>query len=117
MGYGMISYFVPLSKYPKGYLDQSDVPLPYISLASQKKHMALYLMCFYGNENYRNWFDKEYKKSGKKRDVGKSCIRFKTLGDLPIDLIRAAVAKVPVKKFIEKYEQERFKTSRKRNEK
>ena len=107
MQWGMISYAVPLSLYPKGYGGKSDVPLPYMGLASQKNYMALYLMCVYGNKKVEGWFRKEYKKSGKKLDMGKGCVRFKTLNDLPLELIGKTVAITPVKKFIEIYEKAR----------
>lgn len=105
--YGMITYVVPLTTYLKGYLDEKDVPLPYISLASQKNHMAVYLMNIYQVDKSENWFKSEYKKSGKKLDMGKSCVRFKKLDDLPLDVIGKAVALTPVKKFIENYEKGR----------
>ena len=72
--YGMISYVVPLSLYPDGYLGKKDVPLPYAALASQKNHMAVYLMNIYAelDEGAEQWFRKAFKASGKKVDVGKS---------------------------------------------
>jgi uncharacterized protein YdhG (YjbR/CyaY superfamily) len=107
MQYGMISYVVPLKTYPMGYLNDKKTPLPYASLASQKNHMAIYLFCIYTDTKLLNWFKREYKASGKKMDMGKSCIRFKKLENLPLDLIGKAIAKVPVKAFIKSYETSR----------
>jgi hypothetical protein len=104
MQYGMIGYIVPLKLYPKGYLGDKTKPLPYAALASQKNHMAVYLMCIYGDKRAEKWFLNEYRKSGKKMDIGKSCVRFKKLEDLPLTLIGKAVKKVPIKKFIKIYE-------------
>ena len=106
---GMIVYIVPLSLYPDGYLGDKKTPLPYAGLASQKNHMAVYLMNIYGNRNVEKWFLYEYKKSGKKMDIGKCCVRFKKLEDLPLDLIGEAIACTPAKKFIHMYEESRRK--------
>jgi hypothetical protein len=108
IAYGMLTYVVPLSIYPKGYLNKKDTPLPYISLASQKNHMALYFMHLYGDPKALKWFQDEYKRAGKKLDMGKSCVRFKKLEDLPLDVIGKAVALMSVKKYIEMYESARI---------
>ncbi len=104
MQYGMIGYVVPLKHYPKGYLNDEKTPLPYVSLASQKNHMAVYLSNIYADKKLSKWFTTEYKKSGKKMDVGKSCVRFRKLENLPVELIGKAVKKTSMKKFIEMYE-------------
>jgi uncharacterized protein YdhG (YjbR/CyaY superfamily) len=104
MGYGMIGYVVPHSVYPPGYHCNPKQPLPFASLASQKNHMALYLMCMYSDSEYEKWFRAEWAKTGKKLDMGKSCIRFKRLEDIPLDLIGKAISKVPAKEFIAYYE-------------
>jgi len=104
MGYGMISYVVPLSLYPKGYLGRKDEPLPYASLASQKNHMALYLMCVYGHKKTREWFEKAFKASRKKLDMGKSCVRFKKLEDLPLDVIGKVIGRISVSDYIKTVE-------------
>ena len=101
MQYGMISYVIPLETYPKTYNKQ---PLQYAALASQKNYMSLHLMNVYGDEDTERWFVEEYKKSGKKLDMGKSCARFKTLDDLPMELIGDAIARTPVSVFLERYE-------------
>ena len=104
MQYGMISYVVPLDFYPKTY---NGKPLAYISLASQKNYMSLYLMSIYGDEENAGRFDQEFEASGKKMNRGKSCIRFKSVDDLPLDVIGNAVASAPVDAFIEMYENSR----------
>jgi len=109
MQYGMIGYFVPLSLYPKGYLNKRDVPLPFASLASQKNHMAVYLLNIYSIPKLAKWFTREYKKTGKKMDMGKSCVRFRTLENLPLELIGKAVSKTTPKEFIKIYEASRGK--------
>ena len=107
MQYGMIGYAVPLKLYPPGYHCKKDEPLPFLALASQKNNMALYMFCLYVDEKDRAQFQKEYKASGKKLDMGKSCIRFKKTEDLALDVIGRFIARVPVKKHIEVYEKAR----------
>ena len=104
MQYGMLGYFVPHSIYPGGYHCDPKQPLPFVHLASQKNHMAIYLMCIYGSEAERKWFEKEWKKTGKKLDMGKSCVRFKQVEDLPLELIGEAIARFSVDKYIAQYE-------------
>lgn len=101
--YNMISYVVPLSIYPQGYLGDKKIPLSYVCLASQKNYMSLYLMNLYSEPGLDDWFREEYAKTGKKLDMGKSCIRFRRFEDLAAGVIEKAVAKTPVKKFIEAY--------------
>jgi hypothetical protein len=101
MSYGMIGYYVPHRVYPAGYHCDPKMPLPYAGLASQKNHMSLYLMCIYGESEYANWFAAEWAKTGKKLDMGKSCIRFKKLDDLALDVIGKAIKRMPVKKYLE----------------
>ena len=101
MNWGMISYQIPLERYPNTYNGQ---PVCYAALASQKNHMAVYLMCAYGSNDIATWLREEFRKAGKKLDMGKSCIRFKKLEDLPLNVIGKAVKKVPPKKYIAHYE-------------
>ncbi|MDP6453903.1 MAG: DUF1801 domain-containing protein [SAR202 cluster bacterium] len=101
MQHGMISYVIPLETYPKTYNKQ---PLQFAALASQKNYMSLYLMNVYGDEDTERWFVDEYKKSGKRLDMGKSCVRFKKLDDLPMELIGDAIARTPMATFLERYE-------------
>lgn len=116
MQYGMIGYFVPHSVYPPGYHCDPKQPLPFACLASQKNHMTVSLMCLYGIPQHEAWFRNEWAKTGKKLDMGKACIRFKKLEDLPLDVIGKAVARVPLKEFIGYYESA-LKTSGKRAKK
>lgn len=104
MQYGMIGYYVPHSIYPPGYHCDPKQPLPFAGLASQKNHMAFYGMCIYGDAEHEKWFRAAWAAAGKKLDMGKSCVRFKKIEDLPLAVIGQAVKRVPVKKFIEFYE-------------
>lgn len=111
MQYGMIGYVVPLSLYPAGYdvKRKEKEPLPYVALAAQKNYMALYMMNLYGNPKVDKWFRDAYKKSGKKLDMGKGCVRFKSVDDLPLDVIAKAVGITTVKEHIATYEKARGK--------
>ena len=102
--FGMLAYVIPLETYPKTY---NGHPLIYAALASQKRHMAVYLMNIYGDVETERWFTMAYQASGKKLDMGKSCVRFKKLDDLPVDLIGQAIARTPVAEHIGRYEASR----------
>lgn len=106
MGYGMPGWSVPHSVYPAGYHCNPKIALPYAGMASQKNYMSLYLMFIYGDGNSEmlDWFVREWKKTGKKLDMGKSCIRFKKLEDLALDVIGEAIRRTPARKWIEMYE-------------
>ena len=113
MDFGMISYVVPLSAYPKTY---NGHPLMYAALADQKNHMGLYLMCLYTHYQDMGWFEERYKASGKKLDMGKSCVRFKRLDDLPLDVVGEVIAQTPMARYISFYEEARAAyTPRKRS--
>ena len=101
MQYGMISYVIPLARYPKTYNKQ---PLAYLSLAAPKRHMSLYLMGVYCDPERESWFVQRYRASGKRLDMGKSCVRFRTLEDLPLELIGEAISMTSVEDFIERHE-------------
>jgi hypothetical protein len=101
MNWGMIAYQVPLSAYPETYNGQ---PLMLAALASQKNHMAVYLSAIYADEDARQRFESAYRATGKRFDVGKSCVRFRRLDDLPLDVIADAIGAVPVDRFVETYE-------------
>jgi hypothetical protein len=101
MQYGMIGYYVPHSVYPPGYHCDPTQPLGFAHLASQKNHMALYLMCVYADANQRKQFETAWKKSGKKLDMGKSCLRFKKVEELALDVIGEAIGRVSAKKYAE----------------
>ena len=98
MNWGMITYEVPLETYPNTY---NGKPLMYAALASQKNHMSVYLTGCYMSLDVRDKFEKAYKKSGKRFDAGKSCIRFKKVNDLPLELLGKTIASMDVNKFIE----------------
>ena len=110
MQFGMIGYVVPLERYPVTYNKQA---LQYAALASQKNYMSLYLMCVYGDEELQRWFSEGFKSRGKKLNMGKSCVRFKRVDDLPLDLIGEAIARMSVTEYIELYEaaRSRMKTA------
>lgn len=101
MSWGMISYELPLERYPKTYNKQ---PLGYAALAAQKNNYTLYLTCAYQNEKQKKWLEREFKKAGKKLDMGKSCLHFKRLEDLPLDVIAQVIASTPPDQYIEQYE-------------
>jgi len=104
--YRMIGYVVPLSRLPNTY---NGKPLTYVSVASQKNYISVYPMGVYGDESHRQWFRQEYAKTGKKLDMGKSCVRFRNPEDIPLDLIGRSVALLPVADFIALYERNRGK--------
>lgn len=116
MQYGMIGYYVPHRIYPAGYHCDPQQPLCYAALASQKNYMSLYIMGVYGESEHKQWFLEAWAKTGKKLDMGKSCIRFKKLDDLPLDVISEAIRRMPAKKYIAIYEAAR-ETMYKRPEK
>jgi hypothetical protein len=97
MNWGMITYQVPLETYPNTY---NKKPLMYAALASQKNHMAVYLSGIYMSEEARKKFEAEYKATGKRFDAGKSCVRYRKLDDLPIDLIGKSIASIQVDELI-----------------
>lgn len=99
--WNMITYEIPLETYPDTYNDQ---PLSLASIASQKNHMAVYLIPVYSDPAMEKEFKEKYLATGKKLDMGKSCVRFKSLSDLPLDLIGETIAKFPVERMIKIYE-------------
>ena len=102
---GMLNYVVSLSRYPKGYHATKGGPLPFISIASQKNHIALYHMGLYGSPELMQWFEETYTQhSSNKLDMGKSCIRFKHLEQIPFDLIGELCQKITVDEYIAQYE-------------
>jgi hypothetical protein len=105
MLYGMIGYVVPHSIYPAGYHCDPSKPLTYAMLASQKNHMAIYLCHVYGHKETETSFRKAFQAAGKKLDMGKSCVRFKKLEQLPLDVIGQVIARTPVDKYIAGVEQ------------
>lgn len=106
MNWGMVTYQVPLETYPDTY---NGKPLMYAALASQKNHFAVYLSGIYQDDGKRDAFLEAYKKSGKRLDVGKSCVRFRKIDDVPFDVIGDAIAAVPVAEFVSVAESYRAK--------
>jgi len=105
MGYGMIGYIVPHTIYPAGYHCDPKLPLPFMGIASQKNFVALYHMGLYSNKELMTWFINEYPKYSKaKLDIGKSCIRFKKMDQIPYELIAQLTRKITVNEWIETYE-------------
>ena len=105
MGYGMLAYYVPKSIYPSGYHCKPFPPLPFINLASQKNFIALYHSGLYAKKELYDWFVSEYPKHCKyKLDMGKSCVRFKKMDDIPYDLITELLGKMTVEEWIDIYE-------------
>lgn len=105
MSYGMIGYVVPKSIYPDGYHCTPELPLPFMSIASQKNFVAFYHMGIYADPKLLDWFVNSYKEVSKyKLDMGKSCVRFKKMDDIPFDLIGQLVSKISCDDWINMYE-------------
>lgn len=105
LSYGSIGFVVPKSIYPKGYHCTPELPLPFVSIASQKSHIALYHMGIYMMPDVLDWFVAEYPKHSKyKLDMGKSCIRFKRMDAIPFGLIAELMHKIPVDVYVNQYE-------------
>ena len=104
MQYGMIGYYVPHRVYPDGYHCDAKQGVPFAALASQKNYMSLYLSAVYGMPAENAWFVKAWEKAGKKLSMGKSCVRFKKLEDVPLDVVGKAIQRVPAKKYLKHYE-------------
>ena len=105
MSYGMIGYVVPHSIYPEGYHCTPELPLPFMNIASQKNFVALYHAGIYGSEELLTWFQTEYPNHCKRKlDMGKSCIRFKYMDDVPYELIGELTQKLSVQDWIDIYE-------------
>ena len=101
MDFGMVSYVVPLARYPKTY---NGHPLQYAAIASEKRYVSVHLMGIYADAESQRWFVDSYNATGKKLDMGKACVRFKDLDDLPLDLIGHAVGRTPMEEWIRVYE-------------
>ncbi|MFG0284621.1 MAG: DUF1801 domain-containing protein [Phycisphaerales bacterium JB039] len=112
--YGMIGYCVPHSVYPAGYHCDPAQPLPFASIASQKGHMALYLCNIYMDPAEAEWFRAAWTKGGRKLDMGKSCVRFKKLEDVPLDVVGKVIKRTSARKLIKLYEANLPATARKR---
>ncbi|MET0627265.1 MAG: DUF1801 domain-containing protein [Acidimicrobiia bacterium] len=108
MQHGMIAYYVPLERYPDTY---NGEPLGVASLANQKRHLSLYLMGIYANDYDARWFKERWQATGKRLDMGKSCVRFRKLDDVPLDVVGEAIARTSVEEFIAAYEAVRAELS------
>ena len=106
IGWGAITYAIPLADYPDTYNGQ---PLCVAALSAGKNYCSIHLMAAYGDTKTRKWLEDAFKKSGKKLDMGKACVRFKTADDLPLDAIGKIIAKVTPDKYIKTYEAGRRK--------
>ncbi|WP_284357863.1 DUF1801 domain-containing protein [Elizabethkingia anophelis] len=103
--YGMLTWVVPLSSYPAGYHCAPGTPLPFLSLASQKNFLAFYHMGIYADKDLLEWFQESYTQHTKyKLDMGKSCVRFKKMDDIPYGIIAELSTKISPEMWIEKYE-------------
>jgi uncharacterized protein YdhG (YjbR/CyaY superfamily) len=105
ISYGMIGYVVPKSVYPAGYHCSPELPLPFANLASQKNNISFYHMGLYANKDLMLWFKEEYAKRSKyKLDMGKSCVRFKRMADIPVVLIGELMGKMSTQEWVTTYE-------------
>jgi len=104
MQHGMISYVVPLERYSDTYNGQA---LGVAALANQKRYMSIYLTTVYADDGSREWFRERWAAAGKKLDMGKSCLRFKRLDDLALDVLAEAIARASVEEFLAAYERSR----------
>lgn len=123
MQYGAIGYYVPHKIFPAGYHCDPKQPLPFAALASQKNYMSLYMMGVYcgcgeapGSDETADarWFREAWVKTGKKLDMGKSCVRFKRIEDVALEVVGAAIKRVPAKTYIERYQSVLAETGRAR---
>ncbi|MES2794841.1 MAG: DUF1801 domain-containing protein [Bacteroidota bacterium] len=104
MGYGMLGYVVPHSIFPAGYHCDPKLPLPFLSLASQKNYISFYHMGLYAESNLLDWFTSEYSKTGYKLDMGKCCVRFKKMDKIPYEVLGELSKKITVNEWIEIYQ-------------
>ena len=107
MGYGAISYHVPHRVYPAGYHCDPKLPLPFAGLGWQKHHMSIGFMSVAGSPEESKWFRAAWAKTGKKLDMGKCCVRFRKLEDVPLDVIGEAIRRLPAKRYIAATEEAR----------
>jgi len=102
--YGMLGYYLPHSEYPAGYHCDPKQPLPFASIGSMKRHIALHLFCIYCDAAEQERFREEWLAAGKKLDMGKSCVRVKKLEDIPLDVVGRSFKRMTAKKFVKAYE-------------
>ena len=111
--YGMIGYYVPHSVYPEGYHCDPKQPLPFASIGNQKGHVGIYLFCVYMEPGGQEDFAERWRATGKRLDMGKSCVRAKKLEDLALDVLARTIKRAKAKKFIATYEKSREETGSK----
>jgi hypothetical protein len=104
---GSISYHVPHSVFPAGYHCNPEQPLPFAGIASQKHHIGLYLFCVYSDPTLEAWFREAWLETGQRLDMGKSCVRFKTLEHVPLEVVGELFRRVKAKAFIAQYQASR----------
>lgn len=107
MQYGMIGFYVPHRVFPAGYHTDASQPLPYVCLASQKQHMAVYLMYAYTGTAHEQWLREAYRQRGKRLDLGKSCLRFRSLEAIDLEVLAESLRRAPTRAFIAQYEASR----------
>lgn len=104
MQYGMIGWYVPHSIHPDGYHCNPEEPVPYASVANQKAKVSVYLFCMYTDPDLAAWFADAYRAwLGRKPDMGKSCVRFKRVEDVPVELLAEVVRRMPLDTFLDRY--------------
>lgn len=111
--YGMIGWYLPHAEYPLGYHCDPDQPLPFASLASQKKHIGIYLFCVYCDADGKERFVEEWKATGQRLDMGAGCVRVKDLESVPLKVVAKAIKRAKAAKFVEAYESMLTASSRK----
>lgn len=104
VGGHFLSWSIPHSVYPHGYHCKPSDPLPFVGIASQKRHIGIYLFCVYTAKDGPETFAREWKKTGKRLDMGKGCVRVTKLEDIPLDVVGRTIKRMTVKKFIAAYE-------------
>lgn len=111
--YGMIGWYLPHAEYPLGYHCDPDQPLPFASLASQKKHIGIYLFCVYCDADGKERFVEEWRATGQRLDMGAGCVRVKDLESVPLKVVAKAIKRAKAAKFVEAYESMLTASSRK----
>lgn len=101
--YGMLGWVVPHRVHPDGYHADPKQPVPYVHLANQKRTVSLYLFCLYIRGDLRDWFRDRATRDGRRLDMGKSCVRFKKMEDIPLELLGEALRRMPLETFLENY--------------
>ncbi len=114
--YGMIGWYVPHSRYPAGYHCDPKQPVPFVGLGAKQRHIALYLFCIYVDPAARERFTAAWQASGHKLDMGKGCVRFKRIDQVPLQVVADAISAIPLEAFLANYEAGIPPSARKRRE-